>query len=553
MRIKMKSYLLGLSISCVLSLRGQSGSSTSDAPFGESPKLVVGIVVDQMRYDYLTRFWNQYGDDGFRRLVNEGFVGRNHHFNYAPTSTGPGHASVYTGTTPAVHGIIGNDWFDKESGNSVYCAGDDAVTSVGTDSDAGQNSPHRMLVTTITDELRLHYQMRSKVIAVALKDRGAVLPGGHTANAAYWFEGGASGKWISSNYYMKELPSWVQKFNASERVEAYKKPWNTLKKINNYVESVPDNVRYESVFKGEEAPVFPHDLPGLWDANGKFEILRITPYGNSLTLDFALEALDQEGLGEDDITDFLAISFSSTDYVGHKFGVDSKEVEDTYLRLDQDIARMLKHLDRKVGKDQYTIFLTADHGALPVQNYLKDQRIPAGYLDLKSLISRLQKFIEYTFGDIDLVRNFSNGQLFLNHDVINNLEMSLVNIQNILADELRTYPEIQQVFTGNQMMHSDFVEGFPAIFQKGFNPKRSGDLILVHAPGYANYSQTGSTHGSPYPYDTHIPLLMYGKGIRSGSVVRRTHIPDIAPTLSVLLGIAFPNGTTGEPIPEALK
>jgi predicted AlkP superfamily pyrophosphatase or phosphodiesterase len=395
--------------------------------------------------------------------------------------------------------------------------------------------------------------MRSKVIAVALKDRGAVLPGGHTANAAYWFEGGASGNWISSTYYMQELPSWVQKFNASKRVEAYKKPWNTLKKINNYVESVPDNVRYESVFKGEEAPVFPHDLPGLWDANGKFEILRITPYGNSLTLDFALEALDQEGLGEDDITDFLAISFSSTDYVGHKFGVDSKEVEDTYLRLDQDIARMLKHLDRKVGKDQYTIFLTADHGALPVQNYLKDQKIPAGYLDLKSLVSRLEKFIEYTFGDIDLVRNFSNGQLFLNHDVINNLEMSLVNIQNILADELRTYPEIQQVFTGNQMMHSDFVEGLPAIFQKGFNPKRSGDLIVVHAPGYANYSQTGSTHGSPYPYDTHIPLLMYGKGIRSGSVVRRTHIPDIAPTLSVLLGIAFPNGTTGEPIPEALK
>lgn len=546
-------YLFGLSVLCSFGLTAQTPSVSSGAPFGESPKLVVGVVVDQMRYDYITRFWNHFGDDGFRRLVNEGFVARNHHFNYAPTSTGPGHASVYTGTTPAMHGIIGNDWFDKQSGNSVYCAGDDTVTSVGTDSDAGLNSPHRMLVTTVTDELRLHHQMRSKVIAVALKDRGAVLPGGHTANAAYWFEGGASGNWISSSYYMKELPSWVQKFNASKSAEGYKKPWNTLKNINNYVESVPDNVPYESPFKGEADPVFPHNIPGLWDTNGKFEILRITPYGNSLTLDFALEALDQEDLGKDEITDFLAISFSSTDYVGHKFGVDSKEVQDTYLRLDQDLARMLKHLDRKVGKDQYTVFLTADHGALPVQNYLKDQKIPAGYLDLKSLMTRLNNFIEYTYGDITLIRNFSNGQIFLDHEVIKNLELNLAQIQDALANELRTYSEVQQVFTANQMMHSDYIEGLPAIYQKGFNPKRSGDILLVHAPAYANYSQTGSTHGSPYPYDTHIPLLLFGKGIRNGSLVRRTHIPDIAPTISVLLGIAFPNGTTGEPIPEALK
>lgn len=544
--------LLGIAFAVQVAFT-QENTNIVEPLFENPPKLVVGIVVDQMRYDYLSRFWDKFEDDGFRRLVNEGFVARNHHFNYAPTSTGPGHASVYSGTTPAVHGIIGNDWFDKEMGSSVYCAGDDAVTSVGTTSNAGKNSPHRMLVTTVTDELRLHYQMRAKVIAIALKDRGAVLPGGHTANAAYWFEGGSSGNWISSSHYMDQLPEWVEKFNASEKALDYKKPWSTLQKIDKYVESVADNVPYESPFKGEALPVFPHDLPALWEANGKYELLRITPYGNSLTLDFALEALDQEDLGKDNITDFLAISFSSTDYVGHKFGVDSKEVEDTYLRLDQDLARMLKQLDRKVGKGMYTVFLTADHGALPVQNYLKDQKINAGYLNLNEMREHLDAFLQEQFGNTSIIRNVSNAQIFLDSEVIENLGLSAAQVRASIATELMTYPEIQQVFTADQMLQSDFTEGIPAIFQKGFNPKRSGDLLLVFAPGYANYSQTGSTHGSPYPYDTHIPLLFFGKGIKPGNTVRRTTIPDIAPTVAALLGIAFPNGTTGEPIPEVLK
>lgn len=552
MRQKLVSFGLVVTFACNM-LLGQSPKTGSEPVFGNAPRLVVGIVVDQMRYDYLSRFWDKFEDDGFKRLVNDGFVARNHHFNYAPTSTGPGHASVYTGTTPAVHGIIGNDWFDKASGKSVYCAGDETVTSVGTDSKAGENSPHRMLVTTVTDELRLHYQMRSKVIAVALKDRGAVLPGGHTANAAYWWEGGSTGNWISSSYYMDKLPKWVKKFNGSGNANSYRKPWNTLEKISKYVESNPDDVPYESAFRGEKDPVFPHDLPKLWDENGKYEILRLTPFGNSMTLDFALEALDEEDLGEDEIPDFLAVSFSSTDYVGHKFGVDSKEVEDTYLRLDQDIARLLKQLDRKVGSGEYTVFLTADHGALAVQNYLKDQRIPAGYLDLRSLREKLDAYTENTYGDKAIIRDFSNAQLFLDYQVLEGLKLNPTEVQQCLAAELRSYPEIQQVFTADQMRQSDYTTGVSAILQNGFNPERSGDLLLVHAPAYASYSPTGSTHGSPYPYDTHVPLLLYGKGIRQGNTLRRTTIPDIAPTISSLLGIAFPNGTTGEPIPEALK
>lgn len=513
----------------------------------------MGIVVDQMRYDYLTRFWNQYGEGGFKRLVNEGFNCKNNHFNYAPTSTGPGHASVYTGTTPSMHGIIGNDWFDKESGKDVYCAGDDSYTSVGTTSDAGQMSPHRMLTTTITDQLRLHTQKRGKVIGVALKDRGAILPAGHAANGAYWFEGGETGNWITSTYYMDALPQWVVDFNTSNAVEAYKKPWNTLKPIETYVESGLDVNNYEGLQKGETSNAFPHDLPSLWDTNGQFGLLRATPYGNSITADFALAALEGEGLGADTITDFLAISFSSTDYVGHFYGVNSKEVEDTYIRLDQDLSRILTTLDEKVGKGEYTVFLTADHAAINVPSYLMDSKIPAGYLDMKGMQTKFGEFLQYKYGTTDVVKNLSNYQLFLDHKILANLDIDLDDAQEDIAKELLSYEGIGQVYTAHQMWANEYTEGIPYILQNGYNQKRSGDVLMVPNVGYISYSRTGSTHGSAQIYDTHVPLLLYGKGIKQGSTVNRTEIPDIAPTIAALLGIAFPSGTTGQPIGEVLE
>ena len=518
-----------------------------------SPRLVVGIVVDQMRYDYITRFWNHYGDGGFKRMVNEGFNCKNNHFNYAPTSTGPGHTSVYTGTTPATHGIIGNNWYDKELVKSVYCASDDNYASVGTTSDAGKMSPHRMNVTTITDQLRLHTQMRGKTIAIALKDRGAVLPGGHTANAAYWFYGSGEGNWISSTYYMADLPQWVKDFNDSDKVERYKKPWATLKNINTYVESGLDNTKYEGLFTGETVPTFPHDLPELWEANGKYSLLKSTPYGNSITADFAIAAIEGENLGSDTITDFLAISFSSTDYVGHKYGVNSKEVQDTYLRLDDDLERLFKTLDKKVGEGEYTVFLTADHGAVNVPSYLQDKKIPAGYFEPDDMGAKFNAFLKYTFGTTDLVKNRSNYQLFLDHKIIRNLDMELEAVQETLAKELLSYDMIDRVYTAHQMWKNEYTRGIPYILQNGYNQKRSGDILLVLKPGFINYSITGSTHGSPQIYDTHVPLLFYGKGIKKGHTVRRTEIPDIAPTIASLLGIAFPTGTTGSPIAEVIE
>jgi predicted AlkP superfamily pyrophosphatase or phosphodiesterase len=519
----------------------------------QSPKLVVGIVVDQMRYDYLTRFWNHFGEGGFKRLVTKGFNCKNHHFNYAPTSTGPGHASVYTGTTPATHGIIGNNWYDKKNDEEVYCAGDDTYESVGTTSDAGKMSPHRMIATTITDQLRLHTQQRGKVIAIALKDRGAVLPGGHAANAAYWFEGGAEGNWITSSYYMNALPKWVMDFNTSDAVEAYKKPWTTLKPINTYVESGLDSNTYEWKMVGETTTAFPHNLPKLWEENGQFGLLRGTPYGNSITTDFALAALEGEGLGTDTITDFLAISFSSTDYVGHNFGVNSKEVQDTYLRLDQDLERIFNKLDEKVGAGEYTVFLTADHGAVDVPAYLNDQKIPAGYLDMAGTKEKFNEFLQYKYGTTDVVKNISNYQVFLDHKILSNLDIDLDDAEEDIAMELLKYDAVNQVYTGHQMWQNEYVEGIPYVLQNGYNQKRSGDILFVPKPGFISYGKTGSTHGSPMIYDTHVPLLLYGKGIKQGSTVKRTEIPDIAPTIAALLGIAFPNGTTGKPIEEVLE
>lgn len=518
----------------------------------ERPKLVVGIVVDQMRYDYISRFWNGYSEGGFKRLVKEGFNFKNNHYNYAPTSTGPGHASVYTGTTPASHGIIGNDWYDKEIGASVYCAADNTYASVGTASAAGQMSPKQLLTTTISDQLKLHTQSRSKVIAIALKDRGAVLPGGHTADAAYWFHGKEEGSWISSTFYMETLPSWVTQFN-SKVPQQYKKPWDLLKSEKAYIQSGSDKNNYEGAYRGETAAVFPHDLVSLWEANGAYDILKATAYGNSLTADFALAALKGENLGKGVDTDFLAISFSSTDYVGHQFGVNSREIEDTYYRLDLDLERLLKALDAQVGPGNYSLFLTADHAAVQVPSYLKDLKIPSGYFDSKVFKEKLNAYVADQFGSEDLIENISNYQVFLNRGLVAQLDIDLKGMQEGLAQFILQDSAVERTYTAHQMWGGEYTKGIPYILQNGYNPKRSGDVLFVLKPAIISYSRTGSTHGSPQIYDTHTPLLFYGKGFKRGASYERSEIPDIAPTLAAMLGIAFPNGTTGKPLTQVLE
>ncbi|WP_378186726.1 alkaline phosphatase PafA [Aquimarina sp. W85] len=519
----------------------------------DRPKLVVGIVVDQMRYDYLTRFRETFGAGGFNRLINDGFQYKNAHFNYIPTYTGPGHASVYTGTTPFNHGIIANNWYDKKSKTTVYCVEDTLVKAVGSTSTYEQMSPRRLKTTSFTDQNRMHTQMRGKTIGISLKDRGAILPAGHTANAAYWFRGRDEGQWITSSYYMDALPKWVQEFNASKSIKSYLKTWNTLKNIDQYSASGEDDTAFEAGFKGKEKPIFPYELADLAESNGGFDILKATPYGNSLTTDFAIAALKGEGLGLDNDTDVLTISFSSTDYIGHNFGVNSKEVQDAYLRLDKDLERLLAVLDKQVGVNNYTIFLTADHGAVNVPAYLTSLKIPAGYFDIKEFSKTMNNELYERFQVKNLIENVSNGQLFFDYSSMKANEINHSVLQSFTAQRVLEYDQVDKVYTREQMLGGTYEFGVAGLLQKGFHQKRSGDVLFVLNPATIVYSKKGSTHGSGSSYDTHAPLLFFGKGIQKGTSVKKVYITDVAPTISTLLGIEFPNGTTGKVLHEVLK
>ena len=520
------------------------------------PKLVIGIVVDQMRYDYLTRFNNNFGDGGFKRLMKDGYNLKNTHYNYVPTKTAIGHTSIYTGTTPENHGIMGNDWYDKYLKKRVYCVRDERYQTLGSSSKEGEMSPHRLMTTTIGDQLHLAQNMNGKVIAVGLKNRGSILPGGHTANAAYWFDDKDVGQWISSTYYMKELPNWVKKINASDTFENYlSKPWKTYLDIEKYTSSHKDDNRYEDPFEGSEKPVFPHNIQNLRGENKNFLLIRLTPFGNNLTTDFAIQAIDNEQLGKSDYTDFLAISYTSTDEVGHRFGPNSIELEDTFVRLDRDIERLLNHLDKNVGENNYTLFLTSDHGVTEVPKFLTDIKIPAGYKNKKKTIQRVKDFTKERFGE-NLVEDIMNNQVFLNHDKIKELKIDKNKVVDALVDEMITFQNIYKITTSKILQNTQFTEGIMGMVQKGYNQKFSGDIVFVEKPSVLSdwyLTLEATNHGSPYNYDTHVPLLFYGNGIDKGSSYQYYPIIDIAPTVSALLGIEFPNGSTGKIIENVIK
>jgi predicted AlkP superfamily pyrophosphatase or phosphodiesterase len=537
----------------VFSCKNNSDHSTSIS-LGQStsqPKLVIGVVVDQMRFDYLNRFKNKYTSNGFLRLIDQGYSCNNHHYNFIPTYTGPGHASIFTGATPSVHGIIGNSWYDKETGSTVYCTTDKAYTPVGAAAKYGQVSPHNMKVTTLADQNRLFTQMKGKTIGVSIKDRGAVFPSGHTANGAYWFEGLNEGKWMTSSYYMDTLPQWVQNFNATSKITSYLKTWNTLYDINLYNESGPDASDYEKGFVGKATAEFPYDLNALKELNGGYDIIKSTPFGNTMITDFAMAAVDGENLGTDNFTDFLTVSYSSTDYIGHDFGVNSVELQDAYLRLDLELERLLNYLDVKVGAGNYTLFLTSDHGAADVPSFLTDIHMPSGYVPKNSFAS-LFLSLKKKYGVSDLVKKISNNQVFLNQERIAALKINLEDVQKFVVNQIIGYPHIKKAYTATTMQTHYFKDGMEKMLQNGYHQKLSGDVLYTLESGVISYGPKGTTHGSGYNYDTHVPLLFYGNGIQPGKTYDRTSVTDIAPTISALLGIAFPSGATGSVIEKVI-
>ncbi|NQX81016.1 MAG: alkaline phosphatase family protein [Flavobacteriaceae bacterium] len=519
-----------------------------------NPKLVIGIVVDQMRYDYLERFASKYSETGFKRLMSEGYNLKNTNYNYVPTFTAVGHTSIYTGTTPSMHGIISNYWYDKELKKSIYCVDDSNYNGVGTTSKAGKKSPKRLYTTTIADQLKMFQMGKGKTIGVAIKDRSSILPAGHSATAAYWFEGGDAGNWITSDYYSEKLPKWVKKYNKKKYSDEFlNSQWNTLYDINTYTESLIDENDFENHFKGEGNSSFPHDLKELRKTNGNYSLIKKTPFGNNITADFAKAIIKNEKLGKGEYTDMLTLSFSSPDYVGHQFGVDSKEVEDTYIRLDLVLSDFFKYLDTQVGKGNYTLFLTADHAAIPVPSYMKTLKIPSGYFEGDDILAELNKAILSKYNEEDLIENISNFQVFFNHDKINEKNIDLNDFSNFIVREIMKVEIVYKAVTALDMQTTTYSKDILNLLQNGYNQKFSGDVLFVPSPAYIEYSEKGSTHGSGFAYDTHVPLLFMGKGIKQGESKKPYVITDIAPTISSLLGINQPNGTNGDIIIEVLK
>ena len=516
------------------------------------PKLVVGIVVDQMRWDYLYRYYDRYSaTGGFKRLISQGFSCDNTFIPYAPTVTACGHATIYTGSVPAINGITGNFWYDNIANKTVYCTEDSSVTTVGSNTMAGLQSPRNLFVNTLGDELRLASNFRSKVIGVAMKDRGSILPGGHSANAAYWYDS-KTGDWITSSFYMTALPKWVKDLNARKLPdEYYKQGWKTLYPIETYVQSTADENNYEGKPYGADAKKFPYDFSKFVGAN--YAVMPTTPFGNTFTFEMAKAAVTNEQLGSDAITDLLTVSLSSTDYVGHAFGPNSIEAEDIFLKLDKEMGDLLDFLDTKVGKDQYTVFLSADHGAAHVPQFVKDNKMPGGTINLDNMITNLNAVLKDKFNKTGLVLDVSNYQIQLNTRLLES-PSKLREVKDFIIGYVVKQPGIARAFDMDDVQTTPLEPTIRKMINNGYFPSRCGQIQLIFQPQYIEGFLTGgTTHGLWNPYDSHIPLVFYGWGVRQGKTNRTTYMTDIAATLSAMLHIQMPNGCVGEVITEVMK
>ncbi|MBC8756555.1 alkaline phosphatase family protein [Kordia sp. YSTF-M3] len=554
----MKHFLFSIIFGVVFSLNAQQK---------ESPKLVVGIVVDQMSYEYLYRFYDKFGDDGFKLMMNKGTNCRNMHYNYVPTFTGPGHASIYTGTTPSNHGIVANDWYRRSSGEIENCVADSTVHSIGSSTKNGIYSPFNLKANTITDQLKLTYST-SKVISISIKERGSILPGGHLSDGSYWLDY-ETGNFITSSFFKEKLPNWLVEFNAMNYPdESLKKTWDTYYPIEQYTASGPDNSPYEYPIGNTTKPVFPYDLTKIIIDRDQFKteaeyleakhlIFTTSPFANTHLVNLAMKAIESEGMGKDNQTDMLCMSFSSTDIVGHYFGPYAVELQDMYIRLDLEIARLIKYLNETVGEDEFTIFLTADHAVVPVPQFMLDHKLPGGYLFTDEPEAELRKTLVYKYG-ADVMSEIDNNNIYLNRPEISKLGLNLSEVAAFVSDEVKQWDHIKRVYTEDELYIGGSDDEWMDMVRRGHYNVESGDLIYVLQPGYLPKSvdikeaRMGTSHGSQFNYDTQVPMLWYGKNIPSQEIHRSMNITDISATLTQLLYLQSPNALTGKPILEIL-
>lgn len=516
----------------------------------DRPKLVVGLVIDQMRWDYLYRYYNLYGNGGFKRLMQKGYSFENTFIPYATAVTAAGHATLYTGSLPSIHGIVGNDWLERDSSRHMYCTSDKSVSSVGTTSNQGRMSPRNLLSTTVGDELRLATNFKSRVFGIAFKDRGGILPAGHSANAAYWFDD-STGNWITSTYYMNELPGWVNKFNSKRFIDTLMmKDWNLLYDISKYDQSTVDERFYEKPFRHEQKAMFPHVYKDQIGRN--YYAVRESPFGNTLTLDFARAMIASEQLGKTGQTDMLCISLSSPDYIGHRVGPNSLEIQDTYLRLDLDIESFLNYLDNNIGAGKYLLFLSADHGVQQTPAFMITNKLPAGSVKKADLKTALNTYCKQKFAVNGVVKAIHDYQVYLDHNLIDSMQFETASVKNAIMSFLLKKPEVIAAFDYNTFDKVVLPGVLKEMFANGYNYNRSGDVQYLLKSQYNDTDLSGTEHGAPYAYDTHIPLLWYGWNVKPGKTNRKVYMTDVAPTISALLKIQMPGGSVGEVLGEVV-
>jgi len=517
------------------------------------PRLVVGIMVDQMRWDYINQFKPYFtSQQGFLRFVNEGASCNNNLIPYIPTVTACGHASVYTGSTPAIHGVAGNQWFDNILQKTVYCVEDSTVMSLGIEgSAAGKMSPKNMWTSTIGDEMKLASNFKSKVYGISIKDRGAILPAGHSANGAFWYDS-KTGKFISSTYYGQNLPTWVTEYNGQHRVDSmYTKGWKLSLAKTVYEANCDEDINaYESTPLGAEQKGFPYSLSQFIGKD--YGRIANTPFGNNLVLEMAEMAIVNEQLGKDDITDLLAISFSSPDYIGHSFGPNSWETMDGYIKLDIQLAQLFASLDKQVGKNNYTVFLTADHAVQHIPAFAKKHHLPGGLISESAIKKELNELLVKNSLDPKMISDIGEYYIHFNHDLMDSLHVSQDKLVQLVTNSLEKNPGILQVVETRKAAFAAIPEALRERIVNGYSSQRSGDLFIVTKSGYMDGYATGTTHGTLYNNDAHIPLLWYGNGIKKGQINSVNFMTDIAPTISTLLDIQMPSGSIGKPILEVL-
>jgi predicted AlkP superfamily pyrophosphatase or phosphodiesterase len=522
----------------------------------DKPRLVVGIIIDQMRYDYISRFWNKYDNNGFKRLVNEGSFCKDANFNYLFTQSSPGFATIATGANPSAHGIISENWYVQLSDKVVNCTGDDNVQCIGSNpnSTGDKHSPSKLLSSTIGDEMKLATYKMCKVIAISIEPSAAVLSAGHLADAAYWFDP-ASGNFVTSSVYIKELPQWVKDFNAKKFADTYlMQKWEKSLADSLYFESLPDNNRYEEGIKGNK--IFPYDLNVISlrsEGRRDYNLLKFTPFGNNVTKDFAISAIVNENLGKGNYTDYVCIDFSSTEFISQAFGLTSIELEDAYLRLDKEIEHFLNFMDSYLGKGNFLVYLTSNHGAVHNPKFMTDLGLPSGYFNQGQAQYLLKSYLNVLYGKGDWIKYYNNQQFYLNHNLIQDSKLSLWQFEDDVAQFLIQFSGVTNAITASMLQKTNYSSGVFQKFQNSFHQKNSGDVIINLEPGWTEYNDASTSHNSGYTYDTHVPLIFYGWKISHQTIFDPVDMTDIAPTISTILDIAYPNACQGKPIIQLLK